>query len=76
MCDRSPPQLGMGRRSKCLSDFNRRSSIHFGSLFSAEISRTTSSLKPFLGSNTGVALVVPAVLVGAELEVLSSGSHA
>ncbi|CAB4938683.1 unannotated protein [freshwater metagenome] len=48
MPSRSEPQLGMGLRSKVLRAFRRASSIHSGSLFLAEMSRTTASDKPRL----------------------------
>src|SRR5690625_7587172 len=44
--DTSGPHVGRGFRSKSLSAFRRRSSIHSGSSFSEEMSRTTSSLRP------------------------------
>ena len=46
MPDRSEPQVGMGLRPKSLRPFRRRSSIHCGSLFFPEMSRTTSSFRP------------------------------
>ena len=46
MPDRSAPQFGIGFLSKMRSAFSRRSSIHSGSLFFAEMSRTTSSFRP------------------------------
>ena len=45
---RSEPQVGIGLRSKSLRPFRRRSSIHCGSLLSAEMLRTTSSFRPRL----------------------------
>ncbi len=44
--DRSAPQPGIGLRSNIRSPRSRRSSIHSGSSFSAEMSRTTSSERP------------------------------
>src|SRR3984957_5272541 len=44
--DRSEPQVGMGLRRNSFRPFSRRSSIHCGSSFSAEMSRTTSSDRP------------------------------
>src|SRR5664279_4278887 len=44
--DRSAPHVGIGCRSNSLSAFSRRSSIHCGSLFLSEMSRTTSSSTP------------------------------
>ena len=49
----SPPQVGIGLRWKSLRPFRRRSSIHCGSLFFAEMSRTTSSLRPRLRGGAG-----------------------
>ncbi len=46
MVARSEPQVGIGLRWKSLRPFRRRSSIHCGSSFLAEMSRTTSSLSP------------------------------
>jgi hypothetical protein len=46
MPDRSLPQDGIGLRSNRRSDFSRSSSIHCGSFLSAEMLRTTSSLRP------------------------------
>ena len=48
----SPPQSGMGLRSKISSARRRNFSIHSGSLLRNEISRTTSALRPRLGSKT------------------------
>ena len=48
MPDRSEPHVGIGLRWKSLRPLRRRSSIHCGSLFFAEMSRTTSSLRPRL----------------------------
>ena len=48
----SPPQLGMGRFSKCLSDLSRYSRIQSGSPFIQDISLTMSSERPFLGLKT------------------------
>ena len=45
---RSEPHVGIGLRWKSLRPFRRRSSIHCGSLFFDEMSRTTSSLRPRL----------------------------
>ena len=44
--ERSPPQVGHGRACACFSAFSRVFSIHSGSSFCAEISRTTSSSSP------------------------------
>src|ERR1700749_3797737 len=44
--DRSAPQVGSGLRPNMRSPRSRRSSIHWGSLFRAEMSRTTSSDRP------------------------------
>src|SRR5215470_10057183 len=46
MPDRSAPQFGMGLRPKFLSPWSRSLSIHSGSFFRAEMSRTTSSDRP------------------------------
>ncbi len=46
MPDRSAPQVGIGCRSNSFSALSRRSSIHCGSLFFSEMSRTTSSSTP------------------------------
>ncbi len=46
MPDRSEPQFGIGFLSKICSAFSRRCSIHSGSLFFAEMSRTTASDRP------------------------------
>ena len=46
MPPRSEPHVGMGLRPKSLRPFRRRSSIHWGSLFFEEMSRTTASLRP------------------------------
>jgi hypothetical protein len=43
---RSAPQSGIGLRRNSLRPFNRNSSIHSGSSFRAEMSRTTSSDRP------------------------------
>src|SRR5579859_5408912 len=43
---RSAPQVGIGLRPKYLRPFSRRSSIHCGSFFLAEMSLTTSSDRP------------------------------
>ncbi len=48
IADRSEPHVGMGLRWNSLSPFSRRSSIHCGSLFFEEMSRTTSSFRPRL----------------------------
>ena len=42
----SAPQVGIGLRSKSLRPLSRRSSIHCGSLFSAEMLATTSGVRP------------------------------
>ena len=44
--DRSAPQCGIGFLSNSRRPLSRCSSIHSGSFFSAEISRTTSSDSP------------------------------
>ena len=44
--DRSEPQVGMGLRRNSCRPFRRRSSIHSGSFFRAEMLRTTSSDRP------------------------------
>jgi len=49
---RSPPQSGISRLSKISSERRRNLVIHSGSFLIMEISRTTSALRPFLGSNT------------------------
>ena len=46
MPSRLEPQFGIGLRSKMRSAFSRYSSIHSGSLFLAEMSRTTASDSP------------------------------
>ncbi len=46
MSSRPAPHVGSGLRSKSRRPFRRRSSIHCGSLFFAEMSRTISSLRP------------------------------
>ncbi len=46
MPDRSEPQVGIGLRPNSFRPFSRRSSIHSGSFFFAEMSRTTSSFRP------------------------------
>ena len=43
---RSAPQSGIGLRRNSFRPFSRRSSIHSGSFFRAEMSRTTSSDRP------------------------------
>ena len=48
MPDRSEPQVGMGFFSNSFRPLRRRSSIHCGSLLSAEMLRTTSALMPRL----------------------------
>ena len=50
--DMSPPQVGMGRRSKWRSAFSRRWVIQSGSPFIQDISRTMSSVRPFFGLKT------------------------
>ena len=42
----SAPQVGIGLRPNSLWPFRRRSSIHCGSLFSAEMLATTSGVRP------------------------------
>src|SRR5688500_14818239 len=51
-----PPQkpLGIGFFSNRSSDFRRNSRIHCGSLLMSEIWATTSLLRPFLASLTGL----------------------
>jgi hypothetical protein len=46
MPDRSAPQAGSGLRPNIFSPRSRRSSIHSGSFFFAEMPRTTSSDSP------------------------------
>ncbi len=46
MPDRSEPQVGIGFLAKMSSALSRRCSIHSGSLFFAEMSRTTASDRP------------------------------
>lgn len=46
MPSRFEPQVGIGLRSKMRSAFSRVCSIHSGSFFFAEISRTTASDRP------------------------------
>src|ERR1700733_4108356 len=46
MPDRSAPQFGMGLRSNSFRPFSRRSSIHWGSFFLPEMSRTPSWARP------------------------------
>ncbi len=46
MPSRLAPQLGMGLRSKMRSAFSRVFSIHSGSFFFADMSRTTTSESP------------------------------
>ena len=46
MPDRSAPQVGIGLRPNIRSPRSRRSSIHSGSFFLPEMSRTTSSDRP------------------------------
>ena len=50
--ERSAPHHGIGRCSKCFSDFRRYFRIQSGSLFRAEISSTTCAFRPFFGSKT------------------------
>ena len=52
MPERSAPHQGIGRFSKCFSDFRRNFRIQSGSSLSAEISSTTAADSPFFGSNT------------------------
>ncbi len=56
MSERSEPHVGIGLRWKSLRPFRRRSSIHCGSLFFAEMSRTTSSLRPRLAAAPATSL--------------------
>src|SRR5690625_6638268 len=49
--DTSGPHVGRGFRSKSLSAFRRRSSIHSGSSFSEEMSRTTDRKSTRLNSS-------------------------
>ena len=53
---RSEPQVGMGLRRKSLRPFSRRSSIHCGSFFFEEMSRTMSSLSPRCASAPAASL--------------------
>jgi hypothetical protein len=46
MPDRSEPHVGIGFFSKSFRPLRRRSSIHSGSFLSAEMLRTTASLRP------------------------------
>ena len=46
MPERSAPQVGIGLRSKSRSALSRSLSIHSGSPFLPEMSRTTSSERP------------------------------
>ena len=48
MPDRSAPKVGIGLRSKSFRPLRRMSSIHCGSDFLAEMSRTTASDRPRL----------------------------
>ena len=48
----SPPQVGSGRRSKRFRDFILKSSIHSGSFFMKDISRTMSLSRPRRGLKT------------------------
>ncbi len=48
MPDRSEPQVGMGFLANSLRPLSRRFSIHSGSDFFAEMSRTTASDRPRL----------------------------
>ncbi len=45
-------QAAIGRRSKRLRAARRKSRIHSGSFFIADISRTMFSFRPFLGLKT------------------------
>ena len=56
IAERSEPQVGIGLRWKSLRPFRRRSSIHCGSFFFAEMSRTTSSLRPRVAVAPAVSL--------------------
>jgi hypothetical protein len=55
MSARSAPQVGSGLRSNRRSPFSRIASIHSGSLFFAEMSRTTSSDRPRLAPAPAVS---------------------
>src|ERR1700722_19759955 len=59
MPDRSAPQFGMGLRSNSFRPFSRRSSIHWGSFFLPEMSRTTSSDRPRRGGGGGARPAAP-----------------
>ena len=52
MSDRSAPHHGIGRASKCFSDFSRYLRIQSGSDLSAEISSTTAGESPRFGVKT------------------------
>ena len=52
MSDRSAPHQGIGRISKYRRLLSRIFRIHSGSFLSAEISSTTRSFRPRLGSKT------------------------
>ena len=54
--DRSEPQLGIGFLSKIDSALSRWFSIHSGSLFLSEMSRTTASLRPRFAVAPAVSL--------------------
>jgi hypothetical protein len=53
---RSEPQVGIGFFSNRRSDFSRSFSIHSGSFLRAEMSRTTSSLRPRRAVEPAVSL--------------------
>ena len=68
---RSANHGGHGFFSKRLRAFRRKSRIHSGSPFMADISRTISSLRPFFGLKTESLVVGPAQLVPAEIEIVN-----
>jgi hypothetical protein len=55
MVSSSPPHVGIGLRWNSLRPLRRRSSIHCGSFFFAEMSRTTSSFSPRLAAAPAVS---------------------
>ncbi len=67
-------QGAIGLRSKVRRALSRKLVIQSGSPFHQEISRTTSSLIPFLGRERIVDGVAPTELVPTEVEV--GGGHA
>src|SRR5437899_1111726 len=50
MSERSAPQFGIGRRTKCSYAFTRNLVIHAGSPFECEISSTMSRVRPRWGT--------------------------